>query len=411
MSARNSIVQWSPERTSEVSGLHLQGEAVPRHLLVTNDYPPKVGGIQNYLWELYRRFTDEETVILTSPYEGDATFDGAQPQKISRHERFWLSPTPDVRRRIDEVAQDAGAHLAMLDPAVPLGLLGPSLAVPYGLIIHGTEAVVPARVPGLQARFARVLAQAQLVVSSSDWATKELEAMMRRHRGLPVPPIVYVPPGVDVERFKPLSATERAAARRRLGIDPDALVVTSVSRLVPRKGMDRLIAATARLQDRYPTLQLLIAGRGRDEKRLRSLIARAGAPVRLLGRVDAADLPALYGVADVFAMLCRNRWAGLEQEGFGIVFVEAAACAVPQIAGASGGAAEAVADGETGLVVHEPHMVDAVSHALDRLLSDPDLRMRLGLAARRRVVHEFAHEVLAERYRTAIAQALGGAPG
>lgn len=386
---------------SEPSVTHPAG----KHLLVTNDYPPKVGGIQNYLHELYRRFSDDETAIFTSPYEGDRSFDAAQPQQVVRHARFWLSPTPDVRQRIDQVAADSGAGLAMLDPAVPLGLLGPSLRVPYGLIVHGTEAVVPTRIPGLEARFARVFAEARVVISSSNWASGELRSMMRRHPELTVPPIVYVPPGVDVDRFVPIPDAERAAVRRRFGVDPDALVVTSVSRLVPRKGMDRLISAVAQLQSRHPNVQLLIAGGGRDEKRLRKLAAATGAPVRLLGRVDADDLPALYGLADVCAMLCRNRWAGLEQEGFGIVFVEAAACGVPQIAGASGGAAEAVADGETGLVVHEPNEVDAVADALDRLLDDPGLRRQLGEAARDRAERDFAHDVLAERYRQAVVAA------
>src|SRR5690606_15741844 len=134
----------------------------------------------------------------------------------------------------------------------------------------------------------------------------------------------------------------------------DGRVVVSLSRLVPRKGMDVLVEAVAELAPDRPDLVLAIGGAGRDRRRLERLIDRTGAPARLLGRVPDQDLPALYGCADVYAMLCRNRWAGLEQEGFGIVFLEAAACGVPQVAGASGGAHEAVADGETGLVVRRP---------------------------------------------------------
>jgi phosphatidylinositol alpha-1,6-mannosyltransferase len=217
---------------------------------------------------------------------------------------------------------------------------------------------------------------------------------------------VYVPPGVDTSRFRPLDDAERAATRRRFGLpdDPGTRLVVSVSRLVPRKGMDVLIEAAARLRGRHPGLAVAIAGSGRDRGRLERIAARTGAPVRFLGRVADDDLPALCGSADVFAMLCRNRWAGLEQEGFGIVFLEAAACGVPQVAGDSGGAAEAVSDGMTGLVVRRPRDADEVAGAISRLLDDPNLARKLGHAARRRAVEEFDYDVLAARLDAALAE-------
>src|SRR5690606_25521058 len=165
---------------------------------------------------------------------------------------------------------------------------------------------------------------------------------------------VVVPPGVDVDRFRPLTDDQRRKARADFGLPADGRVIAGVSRLVPRKGFDTAIRALARIAPTHPDVVLAIAGGGRDEARLRALAVELGAPVRVLGRVSNDDLPRVYGCADVFAMLCRNRWGGLEQEGFGIVFVEAAACGVPQVAGDSGGAAEAVADGETGIVVRQP---------------------------------------------------------
>ena len=166
--------------------------------------------------------------------------------------------------------------------------------------------------------------------------------------------------------------------------------------------MDRLIEAAARLRGRHADLLVAIAGDGRDRRRLEKLIETTGAPVRLLGRVDDADLPDLYAAADVFAMLCRTRWGGLEQEGFGIVFVEAAAAGVPQIAGASGGAAEAVAHGETGLIVDEPDSVQAVEAALGELLGDAERRRQMGEAARRRAVECFSYDVLVARLAAAL---------
>ena len=183
-----------------------------------------------------------------------------------------------------------------------------------------------------------------------------------------------MPPGVDIERFRPLDADERLAARRQFGLPTDGELIVSISRLVPRKGFDVAIEAVALLAPRRPDLVLAISGGGRDERRLRRLAAERDAPVRFLGRVANDDLPALYGCGDVFAMVCRTRWGGLEQEGFGIVFVEAAACGVPQVAGESGGAAEAVDDGVTGLVVDRPDDPTAVAEAFEALLDDPAKR-------------------------------------
>ncbi len=146
-----------------------------------------------------------------------------------------------------------------------------------------------------------------------------------------------------------------------------------------------------------PDLLLAVSGSGRDEQRLRRLGNDLGAPVRFLGRVSNDDLPWLYGCADVYAMLCRNRWAGLEQEGFGIVFLEAAACEVPQVAGDSGGAEDAVIDGVTGVMIRHADDPREVANAFERLLDDPDLRRKMGRAGRLRAVDEFSYDGLAKR--------------
>jgi phosphatidylinositol alpha-1,6-mannosyltransferase len=185
----------------------------------------------------------------------------------------------------------------------------------------------------------------------------------------------------------PADAATRAATRRRYGLDPDRPLVLGVSRLVPRKGFDVVIDALAA----RPDVQLAIAGAGRDRKRLER---RAAGRAHFLGRVPDADLPALYACADVFAMSCRDRWGGLEAEGFGIVFLEAAACGVPAVAGRSGGSHEAVVDGETGYVV-APRDVAAVRAAVTALVDDEALRARMGDAARRRALGEFAYDRLA----------------
>ncbi len=377
-----------------------------KHLLVSNDFPPKVGGIQNYLWELWRRLPPDEVVVHTTPYRGAADFDAEAAYTISRCREPWLLPSPVVSRRVDRIADRHDVDLVVLDPALPLGLIGPFLERPYAVVLHGAEVTVPGRVPVTDAMLARVLEGARLVIAAGPYPAAEAERCV----GGPLPMVVVVPPGVDPERFRPLSPDERLEARRRLQLEPEDLVVASVSRLVPRKGMDVLIRASARLRDRHPGLRIVIGGRGRDRERLGRLVASLGAPVTFLDYVPDRELPALLGCADVFAMLCRSRWGGLEQEGFGIVFAEAAACGVPQVCGLSGGSADAVHDGETGVVVKRPSSVASTMAALDRLLRDEPLRLALGGAARVRAVADLAYPTLAARLQDALRAACAPVP-
>ena len=363
-----------------------------KHLLVTNDFPPKIGGIQSLLWEWWRRLPPDSFAVLTSPYAGAEVFDAEQPFEIRRTREPVLLPHPWMVRRIDAMAGEIGADLVVLDPALPLGLIGPSLRLPYDLVLHGAEVTVPGRLPGSRQTLSWVLRNARHIVAAGGYPAAEAE-----HAAGRTLPITIIPPGVDTERFHPLTDAERLQARLDFDLPADAELIVSISRLVPRKGFDTAIRAVASLRRSRPNLVLAIAGGGRDRERLERLAAELDAPVRFLGRVSNADLPRLYGCADVYTMACRNRWGGLEQEGFGIVFVEAAACAVPQVAGDSGGAAEAVADGETGIVVNRPDDHREVARAFETLLDDPARRRTMGLAGRERAVALFSYDVLARR--------------
>jgi phosphatidylinositol alpha-1,6-mannosyltransferase len=367
------------------------------HVLVTNDFPPKLGGIQSYLWELWRRLPPDRFAVLTTPYEGDAAFDAAQPFRVERTRQRVLLPTRAVADRIRSLAAETRASLVVLDPALPLGVLGPRLGLPYAVVVHGAEITVPGRLLGSRPLLARVLGKATHVIGAGRWVAEQAEQVVGSALATTV-----VPPGVDVDRFRPLTPEERAKARAALGVTVDGRQIVSVSRLVPRKGMDTLVEAAARLAPTRPDLTVAIAGAGRDRARLDRLVRRTGAPVRLLGRVDDERLPSLYAAADAFAMLCRNRWGGLEQEGFGIVFLEAAACGVPQVAGDSGGASEAVVDGETGFVLRRPNDAEEAARVLARLLDDADFRRAQGEASRKRAVTDFSYDVLARRLDEAL---------
>ena len=363
-----------------------------RHLLVTNDFPPKVGGIQSLLWEWWRRLPSDQFAVLTSPYRGAREWDAEQPFRVERIRESVLLPHPLMARRINDLAHEFGAEFVVLDPAVPLGLIGPSLDLPYAVVLHGAEVTVPGRIPGSKQALGRVLRGAVHCIAAGHYPAAEAERAAGRSL-----PVTVVHPGVDTERFCPLTENQKLAARDKFGIARDAELIVGLSRLVPRKGFDIAIAAAARLARSRPRLELVIAGAGRDEGRLARLARDRGAPVRFLGRVPFEDLPQLYGCADVFTMLCRNRWLGLEQEGFGIVFLEAAACGVPQIAGRSGGAAEAVDDGVTGVVVNDPDNIDQVAAAFAEMLDNSSARSAMGVAGRRRAVEQFSYDVLSER--------------
>ncbi len=375
-----------------------------RHLLVTNDFPPKVGGIQNYLWDLWSRLDPASFVVLTASSDGEAAaFDAAQAERGVRIERvpgpILFFPTVGALIAVRRCIEEHEIDLVLLDPALPLGLLGPYLDAPYGVVLHGAEVTVPGRLPGSRAALRRVLERAQLIVSAGAYPAAEAR---RAAPGITAH-VVEIPPGVDASAVAPLKAPERGAARLQLGLPARGPFVASVSRLVPRKGMDVLIEAANRLAPSYPDLIVAIAGDGRERPRLERAAARSSLDIRVLGRVSDEDRGALLGAADVFVMACRNRWLGLEQEGFGLVFLEAAAAGVPQVAGASGGATEAVVDGVTGLVVDNPDDPGAVAEALRALLADPTRRRRMGKAARARVLESFDTGVLASRLADALA--------
>lgn len=362
-------------------------------LLVTNDFPPKVGGIQSYLHELWRRLPPGSTSVLTTPYPGAPEWDAGQPFRVVRSRSKVLLPTPGMARTIEAEADRVGADVVFLDPLLPLGAVARRLGPrPRLLVLHGAEVTVPGRLPVGRAIVRRVLREVDGVVAAGHYPAREAV----RALGRPLPGVI-VPPGVDVGRFRPVADdAERAARRRDLGLDPDRPLVVGVSRLVPRKGFDLLIDAVAGLD---PSVQLALAGSGRDRARLERRVGDRGigARVRFLGRVPDDALPDLYRAADVFSMVCRDRWGGLEAEGFGIVFLEAAASGVPSVAGRSGGSHEAVDDGATGHVV-DPRSVSEIRAALDGLLGDDGRRLGMGRAARR-FAEGFSYDTLVERLR------------
>lgn len=363
-----------------------------RHLLVTNDYPPKTGGIQVYLHELWRRLEPGRATVLTATsHPAAADFDAASEVVVERvAARTLFLPTWGAYRAIEAAIERHEPDLVLFDPAWPLGLLGPWLSRPYGVILHGAEVAIPGRLPLVASSLRRVLRHAEVAVCAGPYPESEA----RRNAAEAMCPVIQVPPGVDTERFRPLDADEHHAARERMGFSDDDVLVASFSRLVPRKGMDTLIRASARLLRREPRLRVVIGGEGRDRPRLERLAARLGAPVTFLGRTDDAWHPRWIGACDLMVMDCRSRWFGLEQEGFGIVFLEAAACGLAQVAGRSGGSHDAVRDGVTGVVVENSRSARHLAEAIAGLLDDDERRAAYGQRARAAALSSFSWDHL-----------------
>ena len=372
-----------------------------RHLLVTNDFPPKTGGIQVYLYELWRRLEGGRASVLTASSHPDAaSFDASSDVVIERVANSTLFlPTWRAYREIEAAIDRHQPDLVLFDPAWPLGLLGPRLSRPYGVVLHGAEVAIPGRIPFVASSLRYVVKHAAVAICAGSYAETEL----RRNAAEYTCPIIQISPGVDTVRFTPLTAADRHQVRANLGFGEDEFLIASYSRLVPRKGMDTLIRASARLGESFGNLRVVIGGDGRDRARLERLAATLRAPVTFLGRVEDELLPRWIASSDLMVMDCRSRWFGLEQEGFGIVFVEAAACALAQVAGRSGGSDEAVLNGVTGVVVANSRSERDLANAIGELVLDDERRHAYARRARELAQSNFSWDALATELSTRLA--------
>ena len=371
---------------------------VPRTLFVTNDFPPRVGGVQQYVFNLVRNFTPDRVAVLAPNWPGWRAHDAALPFPVYRFPPSFLWPTEDLARKARGLIREHGSEIVVFGHGLPLSLLGSRLGAPYISLTHGTEYWF-SLLPGTATALRRATERAARVTAISRFTGRVIRTVVR-----PDVPVSLLPPGVDIERFRP--ADVGGDVRRRYGLF-DRPVVACVSRLVERKGQDVLIRAMPAIRRRVPDACLLIVGGGPDRPRLETLASSAPAgSVILAGELADDVLPSVYAAADVFAMPCRSRFAGLEVEGFGIVFLEAAASGKPAVAGNSGGAAEAVMDGETGLVVDGRHE-GAVAEAVSALLADPARAAAMGKAGRARAERLFAWPRLADRLARWLSEAAG----
>jgi phosphatidylinositol alpha-1,6-mannosyltransferase len=364
-----------------------------RTLIVTNDFPPRRGGIQSFVHELAVRQPRGSVVVYASDHPGSAGFDAAQPFPVLRHPTGLLLPTPAARSRVTAVVAEYDCTAVWFGASAPLGLLAPAVraAGAQRLVAstHGHE-VGWAMLPGARQALRRIGSQCDVITYLGEYTRHRIASAFGPHASLE-----RLTPGVDVETFRPDVDGLVVRARHGLGERP---VIVCVSRLVARKGQDRLISALPAIRRSVPDAALLLVGGGPYHDDLLALAHSAGVAehVVLTGAVDADELPAHYAAGTVFAMPCRTRRAGMDVEGLGIVYLEASATGLPVVAGESGGAPDAVRDGDTGFVVDG----DDESALVDRLvtlLQDASLRERMGAAGRAWVERDWRWDILAER--------------
>lgn len=358
-------------------------------LVVTNDFPPRIGGINDYVDRLVRRLTHHDVTVFSSTYRGAAEHDRTYPARIVRADTTMMLPTPRIRRQLHDLMRGERPDIVLFGAAWPLGHLGPEVRrhfdVPYGAFAHGLE-LTGAQLPGV---LRHIGTSAAFVTAVSDWARRKL-APAFAVRDMPL-----LPSGVDAAHFRPDVDDTLPRRAHSLGEGP---VVSCVSRLVPRKGQDVLIDAWPDVVADHPAATLLIVGHGPYDAALKNRAARSAVSRRIAfsGAVSYANLPSYFRVGDVFAMPCRARWFGFDIEALGAVFLQGAAVGRAVIAGNSGGAPETVRDGITGCVV-DPHDTRGLARTIVELLHHPDRREAMGRAGAAWIRDEWTWDAMAQR--------------
>lgn len=348
-------------------------------LVVTNDFPPRAGGIQSYVHAFVSTLPPEDVVVLTSKWRGWEDYDKAQPFAVHRHDTKVLLPTPAVAKHAARLANEHGATAVWFGAMAPLGQLAKRLKRDTGITraiasTHGHE-VGWSALPAARQSMKAIAKHLDAVTYISEYTRTKLAPVIGDRTQL-----VRMPGGVDVELFNP--GIDGSTVRQRHGLDGKKVIVC-VSRLMPRKGQDTLIEVMPEVLDRVPDAALLIVGGGPSKDRLKKLAAASRVSDRIVvtGTVPWEELPAHYRAGDVFAMPCRTRLGGIDIEGLGLVYLEASASGLPVIAGDSGGAPDAVREGITGTVVPGEDKLRLVRELVG-LLNDPQRAGELGAAGR-----------------------------
>ena len=374
---------------------------MPISLLVTNDLGPRAGGIETFIHGLIDELSRDgrsELVIYTGHQDGAEEFDADLKVRygidVIRDRMSILLPTPRVNRDVARLMRARGITTVWFGALAPLGWMSGRLrrqgATRIISLTHGHE-VWWAKVWPFSWIITAMTRNVDLITYLGDFTHGAIKPALSKSVAT-----ARIAPGIDIDHFRPLERQPDLIAKYRL---EGKRVILSVGRLVQRKGQDRLIEAMPVILAAEPDAILMIVGIGKYEAHLRSLVKKFDLEqsVIFVGRISYQDLPRYISLAEIFAMPSRSRFFGLEVEGLGIVYLEASACGIPVLAGASGGAPDAVLEGETGRVV-DGRYIAAISHALITLLKDPVGLKRMGERGREWAVQAWSWKIWGERF-------------
>lgn len=373
-------------------------------LFVTNDFPPQSGGIQTFIEGLIRQFPRDSVVVHASsqkPIAQQERFDQSIFEELGvivvRDRQRILLPTFGLRKRVAGTIHAHSIQQVVFGASVPLGILAPALRK-LGVkriiaLTHGHE-VWWAKMPVFAQILRHVAKHVNYLTFLGSFTRSAISSAIRAEDARK---LIHLPPGVDVQTFHPGSKSDQLIARYQL---ENKRVILCVGRLVQRKGQDVLIRALAHIRDQVPNVHLVIAGTGNYREKLEEIVRRSKleSNVTFVGRIPYNELVELFRTADIFASPTRDRFAGLEVEGLGIVYLEASASGLPVIAGDSGGSPDAVQPGKTGLVVNGRD-VEAVARALTTLLEDRTLAQSMGENGRLWMESQWSWQVIGQRFR------------
>jgi phosphatidylinositol alpha-1,6-mannosyltransferase len=360
-----------------------------RTLVITNDFPPRPGGIQTFGYEIVRRFEPDSVTVLTSDWDGAAEFDAAQDFKIIRAQTQTLLPSKSTLAMAREIVVAENITRVLFGAAAPLGLLAsPLRKLGVQNIVGMTQGHETgwAMTPGMRQALRKIGNDTDHLTYISEYTHKKIAKALSPDAASRMRRIV---PGVNVTEFSPANGVVGNQLRADLGWMGRPVIVC-VSRLMARKGQDELIRALPEVHRTSPKASLIIVGEGPYRKDLESLIKKLRLEefVHLTGKVSQTDLSKWYAAGDIFAMPCRTRVGGWDVEGLGIVFLEGSATGLPVIVGDSGGAIDAVLDGETGFLV-DGNNTGEIAQRISFLISNPDVAKQMGEAGRNWVTQEW----------------------
>ena len=360
-----------------------------RTLVITNDFPPRPGGIQTFGYEIVRRFDPESVTVLTSNWEGAAEFDAAQDFKIVRANTQTLVPSKSTLSMAREIVVAENITRVLFGAAAPLGLLAaPLRKLGVTNIVGMTQGHETgwAMTPGTRQALRKIGNDTDYLTYISEYTHKKIAKALSPDAAARMRRIV---PGVDSTEFSPDNLSSGNQLRTELGWI-DRPVIVCVSRLMARKGQDELIRALPIIQHTVANASLINVGDGPYRKDIERLVKKSELEnfVHLTGKVSQTELSKWYAAGDIFAMPCRTRMGGWDVEGLGIVFLEGSATGLPVIVGDSGGAVDAVIDGETGYLVDGTNTAE-IAGRIAYLFANPDIAKKMGEAGRNWVTQEW----------------------